>query len=89
MTVVQFITRAAVTGLGLCAVMAVAWWIQQRSGKSGYVDSFWTFGVGATATFGALIPFSDGASARQMLVAALTAAWSVRLGPAMIPATVI
>jgi steroid 5-alpha reductase family enzyme len=80
MTILQFITNAAVAALGLSAVMTVAWWVQQRSGKSGYVDSFWTFGVGAAATIGALLPFSDGSSARQMLVAALAAAWSLRLG---------
>jgi steroid 5-alpha reductase family enzyme len=80
MTVLQFIASAAAVSLGLCAVMTVAWWIQQRSGKSGFVDSFWTFGVGAAAAFAALVPFSGGPSARQVLVALLAAIWSLRLG---------
>jgi steroid 5-alpha reductase family enzyme len=80
MTVLEFIASAAVAALWLCAVMTAAWWIQQRSGKSGFVDSFWTFGVGAAAAFAALVPFSGGPSARQVLVAVLAAIWSLRLG---------
>jgi steroid 5-alpha reductase family enzyme len=80
MTVLQLIASAAAVALALCAVMTTAWWIRERSGKSGFVDSFWTFGVGAAATYAALVPFSGGRSARQVLVAALAAIWSLRLG---------
>ncbi len=80
MTIPLFTASAAAVTFGLCAVMTVAWRIQQRSGRSGFVDSFWTFGVGAAAAFAALVPFSGGPSARQVLVAMLAAIWSLRLG---------
>jgi steroid 5-alpha reductase family enzyme len=80
MTVLQFIVSAAVAALWLCAMMTVVWWMQQRSGKSGFVDSFWTFGVGSSATIAALIPLSGGVSARKVVVVALAAVWSLRLG---------
>jgi steroid 5-alpha reductase family enzyme len=79
-TILQFIATAAAAALGLCAVMAAAWCIQQRSGKSGFVDSSWTLGVGGASIMAALMPFSGEPSARQVLVAALAAIWSLRLG---------
>ncbi len=79
MTILQFVACSAVMALGLCGVMTAAWRIQQRTGRSGVVDPFWTFGVGAAATIGALVPISA-APARQILVAALGAVWSARLG---------
>ena len=58
MTLTRFVASAAAIALGLCAVMTVAWWIQQCSGKSGLVDACWTFGVGASAIVAALLPLS-------------------------------
>jgi steroid 5-alpha reductase family enzyme len=80
MTISQFVASAVLVALGLSGVMMAAWWIQQRTGKSGPVDTFWTFGVGTAATAGSLVPFSTAPSARQIVVAALAAVWSVRLG---------
>ena len=80
MTILQFVAGSAMMALCLCGAMTVAWLVQQRTGKSGLVDSSWTFGVGAIATTGALFPFSAAPSARQILVAALAAVWSIRLG---------
>jgi steroid 5-alpha reductase family enzyme len=80
MTILQFISIAMAVTLGLCLVMATAWWLQQRCGKTGFVDSFWTFGVGGVATVAALLPLSGQVSLRQLLVAALAATWSLRLG---------
>jgi steroid 5-alpha reductase family enzyme len=80
MTILQLVANSVVIALGLCGVMMVAWRMQQRTGKSGLVDSFWTFGVGAAATIGAVVPISAAPSARQLLVAALAAVWSIRLG---------
>ena len=80
MTILQFVAGSALMALCLCGAMTVAWLVQQRTGKSGLVDSFWTFGVGAIATTGALFPLSAAPAERQILVAALAAAWSVRLG---------
>jgi steroid 5-alpha reductase family enzyme len=80
MTILQFISTALAVALALCSGMAAAWWMQQRTGRSGSADSFWTFGVGGGAIIAALLPLSGQVSARQFLVAALAAIWSFRLG---------
>jgi steroid 5-alpha reductase family enzyme len=67
--------------LALCALMAIAWMLQQRTGNSGSVDTIWTFSVGLVGVGSALWPAGDVApGARQWLVAVLVAAWSLRLG---------
>ncbi|MEZ5856271.1 MAG: hypothetical protein R3D67_16520 [Hyphomicrobiaceae bacterium] len=35
--------------LALALIMACAWLVQQRTGNSGWVDAFWTFGTGLVA----------------------------------------
>jgi steroid 5-alpha reductase family enzyme len=65
----------------LAAVMAAGFLYQRRVNNAGWVDVFWTFGVGAVGVFVALYPLSGGMPhARQWLVAALVAIWSLRLG---------
>ena len=61
--------------------MAGAWVVQQRTGNSGWVDTIWTFSLGLVGVGSALWPV-EGAppNARQWLVAALVAIWSLRLG---------
>ena len=67
--------------LSLSILMAGAWMVQQRTGNSGWVDTIWTFAVGLVGAGSALWPVADAApNARQWLVAALVAIWSVRLG---------
>lgn len=63
--------------LFLSAVMAVAWWFQRRVRNAGWVDAFWTYGLGAAA---AGVALSGGGGARSGIVAGLMAAWSLRLG---------
>ena len=65
----------------LSVLMAGAWVVQQRTGNSGWVDTIWTFSLGLVGVGSALWPI-EGApqSARQWLVAALVAIWSLRLG---------
>jgi steroid 5-alpha reductase family enzyme len=65
----------------LSVLMAGAWLVQQRTGNSGWVDTIWTFSLGLVGVGSALWPI-EGApqSARQWLVAALVAIWSLRLG---------
>lgn len=75
----------AVAGLfqfaALGLIMAGAWAIQQRSGNAGYIDVVWTFGLGIVGMASALAPLGPNPpSGRQILVAALIAAWSLRLG---------
>ena len=67
--------------LSLSILMALAWIVQQRTGNSGWVDTIWTFSVGAVGAGSALWPIGGAApNTRQWLVAALMAAWSLRLG---------
>lgn len=82
MTLAQLLIMAACVAAALSVVMSVAWRVQQTSGNSGWVDVSWTFGVGAVATFAAVAPFGPNIwpGWRQVLVAALAAAWSLRLG---------
>lgn len=65
----------------LCALMAGAWVVQQRTGNSGWVDTIWTFSVGTVGAVAALWPLADDAPhARQWLVAVLALTWALRLG---------
>jgi len=65
----------------LSVLMAGAWVVQQWTGNSGWVDTIWTFSLGLVGVGSALWPV-EGAppNARQWLVAALVAIWSLRLG---------
>jgi len=74
-------TLAAVTGF-LSIAMAAAWTLAMWTRNGGWADSFWTFSVGIAGMTAALWPAADGAgpSTRQLLVAALAALWSLRLG---------
>lgn len=67
---------------GLFLVMAAAWAVQRRLGNAGWVDAFWSFGQGAAGVAYALAPAPGIAwpGTRQLIVAALVAAWSLRLG---------
>jgi steroid 5-alpha reductase family enzyme len=78
----QLAVLSLAVAAGLAAVMAMAWRVQQVTGHSGWIDASWTFGVGGTATLAALAPlgWDPWPTWRQILVAALVAAWSLRLG---------
>jgi steroid 5-alpha reductase family enzyme len=79
--VILYFEALAAIALSLSVLMAGAWMVQQRTGNSGWVDTIWTFAVGLVGAGSALWPVGDAApNARQWLVAALVALWSVRLG---------
>lgn len=68
-------------GLALSLIMAAAWIIQRRTGNSGWIDACWTFGTGIVAAGLALAPLAVHSAAwRQVMVAAMVASWSMRLG---------
>src|SRR3984893_9957602 len=80
--IILYFEALAAIALSLSVLMAGAWMVQQRTGNSGWVDTIWTFAVGLVGAGSALWPVADAApNARQWLVAALVAIWSVRLGP--------
>src|SRR6202051_1321189 len=67
--------------VSLSLLMAIAWVVQRRTGNSGWVDSIWTCSVGLTGAGSALWPIGGAPpNARQWLMAALVAIWSLRLG---------
>jgi steroid 5-alpha reductase family enzyme len=61
----------------LSATMAVAWYVQRRSGNSGWIDTFWSLGTGIGGLM--LLAFSPGGG-RAWFVAGLVVLWSLRLG---------
>src|SRR5882757_5011944 len=78
---VLFLEALAAIALSLSALMTGAWLVQQRTGNSGWVDTVWTFAVGLVGAAGTLWPVAGAPpNARQWLVAALVAIWSIRLG---------
>ena len=80
MTVVYLEALIAIA-LSLSILMALAWVVQQGTGNSGWVDTIWTFSVGLVGAHSALLAVAGASlNARQWLVAALVAIWSLRLG---------
>ncbi len=72
----------AIFGLAvaLSAIMTGAWWIALRSGKSGWIDAIWSASVGVCGALAAILSLDGEApSARQLLVAGMALAWSLRL----------
>jgi steroid 5-alpha reductase family enzyme len=63
----------------LIAAMSTAWAVQRRTGNSGWIDTIWSFAVGAAGVAVALTA-ADQPGPRQWLVAALSGLWGVRLG---------
>ena len=66
----------------LVFVMTLAWAYQKRVNNAGWVDVFWTFGLGLAGLGLALapIPGTAGLNDRQMLIAAMVVIWSLRPG---------
>lgn len=74
MTVYEQLTWSLV---GMAALMAVLWIIQQWRRDASIVDVGWTAGVGLVTLF--LAVTTDGDRNRRVLVAALAGLWSLRL----------
>lgn len=80
MAISTFVLAVTVQSLALSAIMSGAWVAQQRTGNSGWVDAIWTFGLGLVGTLSAVMPLSNSVPGRQLAVASIVAAWSLRLG---------
>lgn len=70
----------AAVSLALSFAMMGAWVLQRLTRNAGWVDAVWTFSLGAAGLVYALVPLGQPLTARQWLVAAVVAAWSLRLG---------
>jgi steroid 5-alpha reductase family enzyme len=78
---ILYLEALAAIAVSLSLLMAGAFLVQQRTGNSGWVDTIWTFSLGLVGVGSALWPVAGAApNARQGLVAALVAVWSLRLG---------
>jgi steroid 5-alpha reductase family enzyme len=68
--------------VALSIAMTGAWWFQRHRQNAGWVDVVWTFATGGVAVLGALWPLPElySFAPRQLIVAMLCAAWSLRLG---------
>ena len=66
--------------IGLFAFMAIGWTVQRAARNAGWVDVFWTFGVGLAGAAVALYPAPQSLGARRWLTAAVVLAWALRLG---------
>jgi steroid 5-alpha reductase family enzyme len=78
---ILYLEALAAIAVSLSILMTGAWMVQQRTGNSGWVDTIWTFSLGLVGAGSALWPVAGATpNARQWLVAALVAIWSLRLG---------
>jgi steroid 5-alpha reductase family enzyme len=64
----------------MAVVMVTAWAVSLKTDNTGWIDVFWTFGTGISGVVVALSPWAGAPTERQILVAALVAVWSIRLG---------
>lgn len=82
MTAPQFLMALVAQSAALSLIMMGAWLVWKRSGNSGWIDTTWTFGLGAVGFAGALAAsLATGSfTTRQAIVLVLVAAWALRLG---------
>lgn len=81
MSLIEFAVAAFIVAAAITSVMAVAWYVQQKTGNAGWVDVTWSLGVGGVAAIAAAWPLeNDWPHWRQMVVAILAASWCLRLG---------
>jgi steroid 5-alpha reductase family enzyme len=68
--------------VAMTVVMTAGWLTQRAFGNGAWSDVFWAYGAGAACAIGALIPFQTEPHAtwRRIMVAAMVAAWGLRLG---------
>jgi steroid 5-alpha reductase family enzyme len=79
-SLLQLVFVVAFAAVAMSLIMAAAWWVQSKSGNSGWVDTIWSFGTGAVALVSVLIAAGEPWHWRQILVPILVACWSLRLG---------
>lgn len=81
MSLIELGIAAIIVAAAISSVMAAAWYIQQRTGNSGWVDVTWSLGVGGVAAIAAAWPVGyDWPHWRQLMVAFLAGSWCLRLG---------
>jgi steroid 5-alpha reductase family enzyme len=79
----MFAIALLAAALALALLMAGAWLAQRRTGRSGWIDTIWSFSVGLVGAGLAMAPIdgeTNWPTPRQILVAGLALLWSLRLG---------
>jgi len=74
MLVLSLVVALLVAAVAFSMVMSIATVVERRTGNAGWVDTFWTFGLGLVGAGAALAPLGAAPSGRQLLVAVLVAA---------------
>ncbi|MGE0063890.1 MAG: DUF1295 domain-containing protein [Xanthobacteraceae bacterium] len=82
MNTTVFLAALAAVSAALSLVMLGAWLIWRATRNAGWIDTTWTFGLGAIGCAGALAAVSAGTgfTTRAVIVAGLIAIWAMRLG---------
>lgn len=76
-----FLLALVAVAVFLSAAMSGAWRVWRRTGNAGWVDTTWTFALGATGVGGALSALlASLPAARPVVVLVFAAAWALRLG---------
>src|ERR1700753_1964411 len=74
----SFVLGVLIVAIGLSTAMAAAWFVAERTRRSGWIDAIWTFATGLAGFALALWQVSPGVL-RPFLVAGLAGFWSLRL----------
>jgi steroid 5-alpha reductase family enzyme len=76
------VLEIATVALGLSLVLMFAWWMQRRTGKSGWIDTIWSLATAAGGVIFSIFAFVSSGSppGRALLVGAMVAGWGLRLG---------
>ncbi|PJO48269.1 DUF1295 domain-containing protein [Brucella pituitosa] len=67
-----------IVAISLSAIMALAWALERKSGKSGWIDAIWSLSVGAGSVIAVML--ADATWQRRSAILILILAWSLRLG---------
>jgi len=73
-------TAIVIAAVLLSSVMALAWWVVVSSGRSGWADTFWSYGTGLVGVIAVWLSTAGAPGGRAWLVMALLAFWALRLG---------
>jgi steroid 5-alpha reductase family enzyme len=80
MTFLDVCLGTLIIAAALSVNMAAAWVAWRVTRNSGWVDTVWTFGLGAIGIASALFLFVHEPASRSWLAAVMAACWSLRLG---------
>jgi steroid 5-alpha reductase family enzyme len=80
MSTTLFLEGAALISLALSLAMAIAWLVWRATHNSGWIDTVWTFSLGAIGACSAIFLAREQLTFRAWLVAAMALLWALRLG---------